>query len=267
MIKFRFTRIGIPLFTCTLAVRLPLLKRQHVRTGRNTLQPRVSNSLILNLNLCRKRKLNPERISLLKRKAQHRKKRIPRKKHDGKVKNTESPVHRAGLLFMPLLEFWFRIIAPGFCASVASVPLSWLIPETKKSPLYTFSFFNLINLNYLIWHKCPDCDFHIFQTKPPTGFTTAVGASLLSSIFYLPNYAKAPASSRLCRINSLSRLYFQIAPTPASPNFLFNAVKRTSNASALCFNVSHCVSYSFLRSRFGWFTRGISLSVWLMRKR
>jgi hypothetical protein len=115
VIKFRFTRIGIPLFTYTLAVRLPLLKGQHERTGRKTLQPRVNNSLILNLNLCRKRKLNPERISLLKRKAPHRKKRIPRKKQDGKVKNTESPVHRAGLLFTPLLEFWFRIIAPSFC--------------------------------------------------------------------------------------------------------------------------------------------------------
>jgi hypothetical protein len=121
LIKFRFTDIGISLSTYTLAVQLPLLKRQHVRTGRNTLQPRVNNSLILNLNLCRKRKLNPERISLLKRKAQHRKKRIQRKKHDAKVKNTESPVHRAGFLFTPLLEFWFRTMAPGFSTFVASV--------------------------------------------------------------------------------------------------------------------------------------------------
>jgi hypothetical protein len=122
MIKFRFTVIRISLITHTRAAQLPLLKRQHAGTGRNTLQPRVSNSLNLNLNLCRKRKLNPERIRLLKRKAQHRKKRIQRKKQDAKVKNTESPVHRAGLLFTPLLEFWFTTIAPGFSASGASVP-------------------------------------------------------------------------------------------------------------------------------------------------
>jgi len=60
---------------------LPLLKGQHGRTGRNKLQSRVNNSLTLKLNLCRKRQLNLERISLLKRKAQHRRKRIQRKKH------------------------------------------------------------------------------------------------------------------------------------------------------------------------------------------
>jgi hypothetical protein len=38
-----------------------------------------------NLIVCRKRQLNPGRISLLKRKAQHRRKRIQRKKH-GKLK-------------------------------------------------------------------------------------------------------------------------------------------------------------------------------------
>jgi hypothetical protein len=34
-----FTLIGISLFTYSLAVELPLLKGQHVRTERNTLQP------------------------------------------------------------------------------------------------------------------------------------------------------------------------------------------------------------------------------------
>ena len=105
LIKFRFNRIGISLFDYTLAVQLPFLKRQHVRTGRMILQQGVNYSLILNLNSCRKRKLNPERISLHKRKAQHRKKRIQRKKHDAKVKNSDSPVHRVGLLFTPLLGF------------------------------------------------------------------------------------------------------------------------------------------------------------------
>jgi hypothetical protein len=110
--KFRFTLIGISLFTYSLAVQLPLLKEQHVRKGRNTLQPSVNNSLTLNLNLCRKRQLNQRRISLLKRKAQHRRKRIQRKKH-GKVKDAECPVHRAGLLFMPFFELWFRTVAPS----------------------------------------------------------------------------------------------------------------------------------------------------------
>jgi hypothetical protein len=40
-----------------------------------------NNSLTLNLIVCRKRKLNPGRISLQKRKAQHREKLIQRKKH------------------------------------------------------------------------------------------------------------------------------------------------------------------------------------------
>jgi hypothetical protein len=106
LIKFRFIFIGISLFTYSLAVQLPLLKEQHVRMGRNMLQPRVNNSLTLNLNLCRKRQQNPGKISLVKRKAQHRGKQIQRKKH-GKVKEAGSPVHRTGLLFMPLFEFFF----------------------------------------------------------------------------------------------------------------------------------------------------------------
>ena len=76
-----FTLIGISLFSYSLAVQLPLLKRQHGRTGRNTLQPWVNNLLTLNLILCRKKTLNLRRISLLKRKAQHKGKRIQRKKH------------------------------------------------------------------------------------------------------------------------------------------------------------------------------------------
>jgi len=39
------------------------------------------NSLTLNLIVCQKRTLNPERISLQKRKAQHRRKRIQRKNY------------------------------------------------------------------------------------------------------------------------------------------------------------------------------------------
>ncbi len=47
----------------------------------NTLPPLVNNSQTLNLIVCRKRKLNPGRISLQKRKAQHRGRQIQRKKH------------------------------------------------------------------------------------------------------------------------------------------------------------------------------------------
>ena len=103
MIKFR-TLIFVYLQSgCTVAFS----ERTTLRKGRNTLQPWVNNSLILNLNWCQKKQLNPGRISLLKRKAPHRRKRIQRKKH-GKVNNAESPVQRAGLFFMPLFECWFR---------------------------------------------------------------------------------------------------------------------------------------------------------------
>lgn len=62
----------------------------------NTLQPLVNNSQTLNLILCRKRKLNPERISLQKRKVQHRGRRIQRKKH-AKIKAQRARL-TAGLL-------------------------------------------------------------------------------------------------------------------------------------------------------------------------
>ena len=112
LIKFRFTFIGISLFTYSLAVKSPFLKGLHVRKRRNTLQPWVNNSLTLNLNQCQKRQLNLGRISLVKRKALHRRKRIQRKKH-GKVKDAKSPVHRAGLLFTPLFEFSFSKKSPN----------------------------------------------------------------------------------------------------------------------------------------------------------
>ena len=100
------------MFTYILAVQLPLLKEQHGRTGRNTLQPGVNNSLTLNLIVCRKRQQNPGRISLLKRKAQHRRKRIQRKKH-GKVK-TQRALFTAPGFFLPTrvsrsgLAVWFK---------------------------------------------------------------------------------------------------------------------------------------------------------------
>ena len=96
-----FTLIGISLLTYSSAVKLPLLKGPTGRTGRNTLQPSVNYSLTLNLILCRKRKLNPRRISLLKRKAQHRRKRIQRKKH-GKVKKQIARFTAPGFFFTPL---------------------------------------------------------------------------------------------------------------------------------------------------------------------
>ncbi len=96
-VQMRLSNIGISLFTYILTVQLPVRKGQYGRTGRNTLQPWVNNSLTLNLIVCQKRQLNPGRISLLKRKAQHRRKRIQRKKH-GKVITQRSPVNSAGLL-------------------------------------------------------------------------------------------------------------------------------------------------------------------------
>jgi hypothetical protein len=78
---------------------LPLLKGQHGRTGRNTLQPWVNNSRTLNLIVCRKRQLNPGRISLLKRKAQRRRKGTQRKKH-GKVKTQRARSAAPGF-FLP----------------------------------------------------------------------------------------------------------------------------------------------------------------------
>ncbi len=78
---------------------MPLLKGQHERTGRNTLQPWVNNSQTLNLIVCRKRQQNPGRISLLKRKAQHKRKRIQRRKH-GKVKTQRARFTTPGF-FLP----------------------------------------------------------------------------------------------------------------------------------------------------------------------
>lgn len=64
--------------------------------------------LTLYVNLCRKKQLNLGRISLLKRKAQHKRKRIQRKK-DAKIKETESPVYRAGLFLCRCLSADFGL--------------------------------------------------------------------------------------------------------------------------------------------------------------
>ena len=116
LIKYRFTLIGISLFTYSLAVQLPLLKGQHGRTGRNTLQPWVNNSLTLNLIVCQKRQLNQGRISLLKRKAQHRRKRIQRKKH-GKVKTQRARFTEPGFFLRFCWSFGLRLLAPSFSSS------------------------------------------------------------------------------------------------------------------------------------------------------
>ena len=101
-VQFSLRNAGISdiyLFTYILTVRLPLLKRLDGRTGRS-LQPGLNNLPTLNLIVCRKRQLNLKRISLLKRKAQRRGKRLQRKKHASS--NAESPVHSTGLFsFLP----------------------------------------------------------------------------------------------------------------------------------------------------------------------
>ena len=79
LIKYRIYPYRHIFVTYSLAVQLPLLKGQHGRTGKNTLQPQVNNSLNLNLIVCRKKQIIPGRISLLKRKAQHRGNRVERK--------------------------------------------------------------------------------------------------------------------------------------------------------------------------------------------
>ncbi len=86
-------------FGCTVAAS----ERTTCKKGKKTLQPCVNNSLTLNLNLCRKRKLSLGRISLLKRKAQHKRKRIQRKNYV-KIKDSKSPVHRAGLFLLTNTE-------------------------------------------------------------------------------------------------------------------------------------------------------------------
>ena len=110
-----------------LAVRLPLLKRPDGRTGRS-LQPGLNNLLTLNLIVCRKRQLNLKRISLLKRKAQHRRKRLQRKK-DAKL-NAESPVHSTGILSsLPPL------VLPCGCRCCVFPPLAGQVSPTTKQHL------------------------------------------------------------------------------------------------------------------------------------
>ena len=93
---------------CTVAAP----ERTTWKNGRNTLQPWVNNSLTLNLIVCRKRQLNLGRISLLKRKAQHRRKRIQRKKH-GKVKTQSARFTAPGFFLLTRvsrsgLSLWFK---------------------------------------------------------------------------------------------------------------------------------------------------------------
>jgi len=102
---------GIYLFTYFLAVLLPLLKRLDGRTGRS-LQPGLNNLLTLNLIVCRKRQLNLKRISLLKRKAQHRRKRLQRKKHAKFKRKEPGSQHRDS--FFPA-TFGFTVRMPLLC--------------------------------------------------------------------------------------------------------------------------------------------------------
>ena len=95
------------------AVQSPLLKGQYGRTGRNTLQPRVNNSLTLNLILCRTRQPNLKRISLLKRKAQHRRKRIQRKKH-ANLKMQKARFTEPGFFLNRCWCFGLRLISQVF---------------------------------------------------------------------------------------------------------------------------------------------------------
>ena len=103
---------GIYLFTYILAVRLPLLKRLDGRTGRS-LQPGLNNLLTLNLIVCRKSQLSLKRISLLKRKAQHRRKRLQRKKHAKFKRREPGSQHRDS--FFPATFGFHRADAVVVC--------------------------------------------------------------------------------------------------------------------------------------------------------
>ena len=108
-LKVHFTLIGISLSIYNLAVQLLLFKRMGKRE-RNTMQPWVNNSLTLNLDLCRKRQLSPGRISRHKRKVQHKRRRIQRKK-PGKSKMPDARFKSRAFLRLCLN---FKTIAPGF---------------------------------------------------------------------------------------------------------------------------------------------------------
>jgi len=63
----------------------------------NTLQSDENNSLTLNLIVWQKRQLDPGKISLLKRRAQHRRKQIQREKH-AEIKTQRAPTFTVGAL-------------------------------------------------------------------------------------------------------------------------------------------------------------------------
>ena len=75
-----FTLIGISLFSYSLAVQLPLLKGQHGRTGRNTLQPWVNNSLTSKFNFMSKKKAEPKKNKPTQKKSSAQRKADPKKK-------------------------------------------------------------------------------------------------------------------------------------------------------------------------------------------
>ena len=111
LIKYRIYPNGISLFAYSLAVQLLLLKGQ-LKNGKTYSAAISNNSLTLNLIVCRKRQLNPGRISLLKRKAQHRRKLIQRKKH-GKFKTQRARFTAPGFFIPPRvsrsgLAVWFK---------------------------------------------------------------------------------------------------------------------------------------------------------------
>ena len=103
-------------------VELPFLKGQHGRTGRKNLQSSVNNSLTLNLIVCRKTQRNLKRTSLPKRKAQHRRKRIRRKKHV-KVKTQRARFILPGF-FTPLCYFSWEYDMVMFCVPRTKARLS-----------------------------------------------------------------------------------------------------------------------------------------------
>lgn len=116
----------IYLFTYILAVRLPLLKQLDGRTGRS-LQPGLNNLLTLNLIVCRKSQLNLKRISLLKRKAQHRRKRLQRKKH-ARFKTQRARFTAPGF-FLPC-HLWFSSCGCRCCV-LSPTTEAWAMKNDK----------------------------------------------------------------------------------------------------------------------------------------
>jgi hypothetical protein len=80
LFKYPYALISISLFTYILDVQLPLLKGQPGRTGKNTVQPWITNSLTFKFNCMPKKTAQPRKNKPTKKKSSAQKKADPKKK-------------------------------------------------------------------------------------------------------------------------------------------------------------------------------------------